>query len=102
MIADQIIVNKEKIGGDNIIVEVDEPKYGSRKFYKGHRVQGTWIIGGVERTPQKRFFAVEDRTTETIINIIHEKIEDGSIIYTDYWKSYDSAIDQINVEFFKL
>jgi hypothetical protein len=32
------------------IVEVDESKFGKRKYHRGHRVEGVWVIGGVERT----------------------------------------------------
>ena len=44
------------IGGEGIIVEVDEAKFGKRKYYRGHRVEGSWIIGGVERTEEKKVF----------------------------------------------
>ena len=36
------------IGGDGIVVEVDESKFGKRKYSVGHRVDGAWVIGGVE------------------------------------------------------
>lgn len=102
LIADLVAEHHEKIGGPGVIVEIDESKYGSRKYYKGHRVEGVWIVGGVERTPKKRLFAVavEDRTTETMKSIIKDNVEDGSIIYTDFWKSYDTAIEELNFEFF--
>ena len=46
-----------KIGGENIIVECDESKFGKRKYQKGHRghrVDGVWVFGLVERTPERR------------------------------------------------
>ena len=48
----------EKIGGEGIIVEIDESKFGKRKYHRGHCVEGVWVFGGVERTEQHRMFAV--------------------------------------------
>ncbi|KAI8065080.1 hypothetical protein BDF21DRAFT_320514, partial [Thamnidium elegans] len=47
-----------KIGsGEGIIVEIDESKFGKRKWYNhGHPVEGVWVVGGVERTPERRCF----------------------------------------------
>ena len=41
--------NSQKIGGPDKTVEIDESKFGKREYYRGHRVQGQWIFGGVER-----------------------------------------------------
>ena len=39
------------IGGDGVIVEIDESKFGKRKYNnRGHRVEGVWVVGGVEIT----------------------------------------------------
>ncbi len=37
------------IGGKNIVVEIDESKFGKRKYHRGHRVEGVWVLGMVER-----------------------------------------------------
>jgi hypothetical protein len=40
-----------KIGGSrNKIVKTDESKIAKRKYYKGHKVEGAWVIGGIERS----------------------------------------------------
>uniref|UniRef100_A0A915HUD0 Transposase n=1 Tax=Romanomermis culicivorax TaxID=13658 RepID=A0A915HUD0_ROMCU len=36
----------EKLGGPGKIVEIDESKFGKRKYHRGHRVEGSWIIAG--------------------------------------------------------
>ncbi len=83
-------LNKKKIGGNKVIVEIDESKFGKRKYNRGHRVNGTWIIGGVERTTERKIFlaAIEKRNRKNINSIIEKNIIQGSIIYTDCWRGY--------------
>jgi transposase-like protein len=82
------------VGGQGIIVEVDESKFGKRKYHRGHRVEGAWVIGGVERTEKRKFFAqvVEKRDAATIISVLSRHIKPGSIVHTDCWRAY-SGID---------
>jgi hypothetical protein len=40
--------SSQKIGGPNKTVEIDESKFGQRKYYRGHPVKGQWMFGGVE------------------------------------------------------
>jgi len=47
------------IGGENIIVEVDESKLGKRKYNRGHKVEGVWVVGGIERTDERKAFIVQ-------------------------------------------
>lgn len=79
-----------KIGGPGIVVKLDETKLGKRKYNRGHRVEGVWIIVGIEETADKKIFAVpvENRNSETIDNVIEKYVNDGSIIHTDCWKGY--------------
>lgn len=37
---------KTKLGGPGIEVQIDESKFGRRKYYRGHRVEGVWVFGG--------------------------------------------------------
>jgi hypothetical protein len=45
----------EKIAGPNKTVEIDESKFGRRKYHRGHPVKGQWVFGGVERESGKTF-----------------------------------------------
>ena len=36
------------IGGEGIEIEIDESKVGKVQCNRGHRVDGIWILGGVE------------------------------------------------------
>ena len=39
----------EPIGGNGIEVEIDESKFGKRKYHKGHPEEGQWVFGGREK-----------------------------------------------------
>ena len=42
-----------------IVVEIDESKFGRRKFHRGHRVDGVWIFDRVERNFEQKLFLFE-------------------------------------------
>lgn len=82
-----------KIGGIDKIVEIDEAKVGRRKYHKGRLITGQWVFGGIERESKKIFIIpVEDRKSETLIPIIRQYIEPGSIIYSDCWRGEVTTI----------
>jgi hypothetical protein len=55
--------SSHKIGGPNKIVEIDESKFGRRKYNRGHPVTGHCVFGGVERESGRTFFVpVPDRS----------------------------------------
>ena len=81
----------EKIGGPGKTVEIDESKFGKRKYHRGKRVEGVWVFGGIERESRRSFFRiVEDRSAETLIPIIKEFVLPGTTIISDCWKAYSS------------
>ena len=60
----------EKLGGPNKIVEVNESKFGRRKYHRGHPVKGQWAFGGVQRESGRTFLVpVPDRTADTLVAI---------------------------------
>ncbi|KAG0974405.1 hypothetical protein G6F28_012915 [Rhizopus arrhizus] len=50
----------------------NESKFGKRKYNKGKRVDGVWVVGGVERTPERKVFllTVPNRNQNTLKLII--------------------------------
>ncbi|WUR05163.1 DDE-TNP-IS1595 domain-containing protein [Vairimorpha necatrix] len=84
------ITGNKKIGGPGIIVEIDESKFGKRKYNKGHKVDGVWVIGMVERTAERSLvlLKVKNRKAETLERLIKKYVSPGSIIFTDCWKGY--------------
>ena len=68
---------------------MDESKFGQRKYYRGHRVDGQWVFGGIEDDSRKCFLvAVEKRDEETLLSIIKDRILPGTTIVSDCWKAY--------------
>ncbi len=62
-----MMVNVEDtvIGGPGVEVEIDESKFGKRKYNRGHRVgeNGVWVFGGIEKDLRegelmRRYFAM--------------------------------------------
>jgi hypothetical protein len=74
------------IGGNKIIIEIDESKF-----------HDFWIFGGIERTNQKKcfFVIVNDRNKQTLRKLIKKHIRPRSIIYSDSWKAYH-GLDELN------
>ncbi len=58
-------------------------------------MEGIWVIGGVEITPQRRMFAVsvQDRTADALRAIIQEHVLPGTIVRTDLWRGYRALHD---------
>ena len=81
----------EQIGGPGVIVEIDESKFGKVKYHRGHRVDGVWVLGMVERTIERKLVlvAVPDRRAETLLGIIDKYVHPESVIYTDCFASYN-------------
>lgn len=85
----EMIDNMEPIGGPGKIVEIDESKFGKRKYHKGHRVKGQWVFGGYERGSGRVFAVpVKNRKRRTLIPIIKRWILPGTEIQSDCWKAY--------------
>ena len=57
--------NSKKLGGPGKTVEVDEAKFGKRKYNKCRVIDGKWVFAGLERESKDIFIvAVQDLTKE--------------------------------------
>lgn len=81
-----------KLGGEDIIVEIDESKFGKRKYNRGHKVDGVWIVGLVEKTEQRKIILlpVRKRNANTLIQICLNNVYLKSVVQTDCWKGYNN------------
>ena len=89
--------NGKQIGGENIVVEIDESKFAKRKYNRGHDCKLGWVFDGREKENGRNCFAVTvaDRSENTLLPIIQKCIAPGSIIYSDCWAAYRN-LDQYN------
>ncbi|XP_036322022.1 uncharacterized protein LOC118736022 [Rhagoletis pomonella] len=86
----------DKIGGPGKIVQIDESKFGKRKYHKGRRVEGHWVLGMVEDGSDDLRLEVcpeNVRSAEVLIPLIQKHVAEGTIICTDFWKAYDCLAD---------
>lgn len=74
-----------------IIVETDESKFGKVKYHRGHRVEGIWVVGGIEHTDERKCFltTVPNRNAQTMRAIITRYVRPGKIIHMDCRRAYD-------------
>ena len=52
------VQTSSKIGGPGTIVEVDEAKFGKRKYNRGRMVHGSWVLGGIQRGSDSCFLTI--------------------------------------------
>lgn len=94
IIAESYLDSPELIGGvdDNgvpIDVEIDESQFYKRKSNRGRIGNPIWVFGGIERNTRKSFLvSVPNRSRDTLMEIINQKIKPGSRIISDKWAAY--------------
>ena len=60
--AQHFIDNPAELGGPDLEVEIDESKFGRRKYNQGRYREGHWVFGGVQRMTGDAFLVeVEHR-----------------------------------------
>jgi hypothetical protein len=99
LVSDSLDEEDIVIGGQGIIVELDESKFGKRKYNRGHHVEGVWVFGGIERTDERKTFlrVVEKRDAYTLRCVILRHVHKGSILITDFWRGY-LGIEELGYE----
>lgn len=90
LVGSSLVEENQIIGGPNIDVEIDETKLGKRKYHRGHRVDGVWVVVGIEKVQNGKIFLkqVENRDCVTLQNIILDHVLPGTKIHTDCWRGY--------------
>ena len=85
-----IMEQSEQIGGNGVEVEIDESKFGKRKYHRGYHVEGQWVFGGREKYDKHKIFMIPmvNCKASTLLPLIRKWIAPGSIIHSDCWKAY--------------
>lgn len=81
-----------KIGGPGQIVQIDEAKFGRRKFHRGRYIEGNWILGMICNGSEDLRLEIcpnNKRDSETLIPLIRKHVAPGSTIWTDEWRAYN-------------
>lgn len=94
------IDNFSRIGGEGIVVQVDETAICNGRIILNpsssiDEIDGVqWIVGGVvEGSPSEIFLTlVPNRQSSTLLSVFLQYIEQGSIIRTDGYRSYPRAV----------
>ena len=87
---EKLYYNINIIGNDNEIIEIDESKFGKRKYNKGHIVKNVWDFWLFERNNKKRvlLFHVDNRINLTLQFKIKNCVAHEVTIYDDCCKRY--------------
>ena len=106
---DTLYMSTGKIGGFGHIVELDESKFGKRKYNRGKRVEGSWLLGMIDigtkdhPAPEGNFRLEicpdNKRDAETLLPLIQKHVAPGTTIYSDCWKAY-YTLEELNYEHF--
>ena len=82
---------KSKIGGPGVIVQVDETKFGKRKYYRSRHVDGTWIFGAIDDDTDEVRLAIcpNNKLSKDVLHkIILDEVQLETEIRSDCWKAY--------------
>ena len=56
-----LLESRGRLGGEEKIVQIDESKFGKRKYHRGHHVEGQRVFGGIEQNSRKCFLMVVEK-----------------------------------------
>ena len=91
--------NQQPIGGDDVVVEIDETFFVKRKYERGRNLSSVWLFGGIERVTKRKFIVPligqnRDRSAATLLPIIKKYILPGTTIVSDGWKAYHTLKEE--------
>lgn len=88
----------QTLGRSGTIVEIDEAKFGHHESNRRRKLYGQWVFGGIQRGSKNALLeVVKDRTSETLMEVIHRRILPGTTIFSDGWRAYNPIAKNKNV-----
>ena len=80
-----------RIGGQGIIVQVDESLLVKRKYHHGRAIPEKWIFGMYDTSMNCGIAVyVENRTREVLLSEIQKYVAPNTTIWSDEWKAYQA------------
>lgn len=100
--AEKLLTCEGYIGGEGLIVELDEAVFTPRKPNPGRQSREQWVFGGIcHETSDCFLVAVEDTTVETLLTIVVRRVAPGSTIISNKWAVFH-GIRTNNVDYTQL
>jgi transposase-like protein len=88
----ELEIKQDMVDGE---IEVDESYFGAQRI-RGKRGRGasgkTPVVGLLKRNGKVYTQVINNCSREALLPIIKGKVLEGSTVYTDGWKSYDSLV----------
>ena len=88
----ELEIKQDMVDGE---IEVDESYFGAQRI-RGKRGRGasgkTPVVGLLKRDGKVYTQVINNCSREALLPIIKGKVLEGSTVYTDGWKSYDSLV----------
>ena len=91
-VADWLMAYPTTLGRPGVKVELNEAKFGKRKYNKGAYREGQWVLGAVDRNTGQCFLLPcpnNKRDAATLLPLISRWILPGSVVYTNEWSAYN-------------
>ncbi|XP_046983557.1 uncharacterized protein LOC124553697 [Schistocerca americana] len=101
-ICSALVKKRGKIGGPGVVVEVGESPFGSVKNHMGKYLPELWVWGAVvcgKERGELVLNVVERRDARNLRCLIEEHVEDGTVICSDKWESYEDE-GEVDLETF--
>ncbi|XP_046983797.1 uncharacterized protein LOC124553849 isoform X2 [Schistocerca americana] len=97
-ICSALLKKRGKIGGPGVVVEMGESCFGVAENRKGKWLPELWVWGAVVCGKERGDLVlkiVDKRDARTLQRLLEEHVEDGTVICSDTWKSYEDegAVD---------
>jgi hypothetical protein len=86
-------LNRGKIRGQGSVVEVDEMKFGKRKYNVGRIVEGSWLVGIIDHDANELRVEIcpsNIRDANIFLRIINDHVEKATTTVNDCWMAYSS------------
>lgn len=86
----ECVRENERLGGEGLIVEIDENMFGKKKYKHRSLMGDKWVYGGIERGTDKCFMVVvSERSENVLLDVIREYVRPGTIIISECWRKYN-------------